>query len=194
MVVVAEPSNQQPAPSRPPRTVSAMVFAILPLVLIAFGMAGLLGRCSFNPGSPSVEVPTVNVPAELDRASARVHFPLLDPELPANWRSNSVNVLTLRSHAEVVRVGWLTGGGHYLRFSQSTAAEEELVTADTRQPPQALGTVEAGGQQWVRYQSVGEEQAWATDHNGVRLLIAGDAAEPEFRTLAEAALKAPTKP
>ncbi|MFF5354592.1 DUF4245 domain-containing protein [Saccharopolyspora hirsuta] len=191
---MAEPSNQQPAPSRPPRTVSAMVFAILPLVLIAFGMAGLLGQCSFNPGGPQVQVPTVDVPAELDRASRRVDFPLADPQLPANWRANSVNVLTLRSHAEVVRVGWLTGDGHYLRFSQSTATEEELVTADTRQPPQALGTVEAGGQQWVRYRSVEGEEAWATDRNGVRVLIAGNATEPEFRTLAEAALKAPARP
>ncbi|MER7080202.1 Protein of unknown function [Saccharopolyspora kobensis] len=194
MGVVAEPSNQQPAPSRPPRTVSAMVFAILPLVLIAFGAAGLLGQCSFNPGGPSVQVPTVDVRAELDRASGRVDFPLADPELPANWRANSVNVLTLRSHAEVVRIGLLTGEGSYLRFSQSTAAEEELVTADTRQPPQALGTVDAGGRQWVRYRSVEGEQAWASERDGVRLLIAGNAAEPEFRTLAEAALKAPAKP
>ncbi|RKT83393.1 Protein of unknown function [Saccharopolyspora antimicrobica] len=194
MGVVAEPSNQQPAPSRPPRTVSAMVFAILPLVLIAFGVAGLLGQCSFNPGGPSVQVPTVDVRAELDRASGRVDFPLADPELPANWRANSVNVLTLRSHAEVVRIGLLTGDGSYLRFSQSTAAEEELVTADTRQPPQALGTVDAGGRQWVRYQSVEGEEAWASERDGVRLLIAGNAAEPEFRTLAEAVLKAPAKP
>ena len=194
MGLVAEPSNQQPAPSRPPRTLSAMVFAILPLVLIAFGMAGLLGQCSFNPGGPTAQVPTVDVPAELDRAADRVDFRIADPQLPPGWRANSVAVLTLRSHAEVVRIGYLTGDGRYLRFSQSTAAEEELVTADTRQAPRALGTVEAGGRQWVRYEGVAGEQAWATERDGVRVLIAGNADEPELRTLAEAVLQAPTRP
>ncbi|MCI2421629.1 DUF4245 domain-containing protein [Saccharopolyspora sp. K220] len=194
MGVVAEPGNQQPAPSRPPRTASAMVFAILPLVLVAFGVAGLVGQCSFNPGGPSIEggpVPTVDVPGELRDAAERVDFPVREPNLPADWRANSANVTTLGSHAQVVRVGWLTGGARYLRLAQSTASEEELVTAETRQPPHAEGTVDVAGRQWVSYESVRGERAWVSERDGVRLLITGNADEPEFRTLAEAAIAAP---
>ncbi|RRO15532.1 DUF4245 domain-containing protein [Saccharopolyspora rhizosphaerae] len=194
MGVVAEPRNQQPAPSRPPRTMSAMLFAILPLVLVSFGVAGLFTQCSFTPTGPTIDsgsVPTVDVRAELEGAAAGVDFPVVEPQLPADWRANSSNSTTLPSHTEVVRVGWLTGGGHYLRLAQSTAAEEELVTGETEVPPQALGTIEAGGRQWVRYQGVRDEQAWVTDKDGVRLLITGNGAAPEFAQLAEAALRAP---
>lgn len=171
-----------------------MLFAILPLVLVSFGVAGLFTQCSFTPTGPTVDsgsVPTVNVPAELQDAAAGVDFPVVEPQLPASWRANSSNSTTLPSHTEVVRVGWLTGDAHYVRLAQSTAAEEELVTGETKQPPQALGTVEAGGRQWVRYQGVRDEQAWVSERDGVRLLITGNATEAEFRTLAETALTAP---
>jgi hypothetical protein len=171
-----------------------MVFAILPMVLVAFGVAGMLGQCSFNPGGPSIQggpVPTVDVPAELRRAAGRVDFPVVEPTLPASWRANAANVTTLASHAQVVRVGWLTGATGYLRLAQSKAAEDELVAGETRQPPHARGTVDAAGRQWVVYDSVRGEQAWVSERAGVRLLITGNADEAEFRTLAEAAINAP---
>ncbi|GAB3670608.1 DUF4245 domain-containing protein [Saccharopolyspora tripterygii] len=171
-----------------------MLFAILPLVLVSFGVAGLFTQCSFTPNGPAVDsgsVPTVNVQAELREATAGVDFPVVEPKLPANWRANSSNSTTLPSHTEVVRVGWLTGDAQYLRLAQSNATEEELVAGETRQAPQALGTTEVGGRQWVRYQSVRDEQAWVSERDGVRLLITGNAGEAEFRTLAEAALTAP---
>lgn len=171
-----------------------MIFAILPLVLVSFGIAGLFTQCSFTPTGPTVDngsVPTVNVQAELHDAAAGVDFPVVDPKLPASWRANSSTSTTLPSHTEVVRVGWLTGDAQYLRLAQSNAAEEELVAGETRQAPLALGAVEAGGRQWVRYQGVRDEQAWVSERDGVRLLITGNAGEAEFRTLAEAALTAP---
>lgn len=199
MVVVAEPRNQQPAqpegqaPSRPPRTMSAMVFAILPLVLVAFGFAGLAGMCSFNPGGPSVDsgsVPTVDVSGELRSDAASADFPVVEPQLPRSWRANSTNTTTLPSHQQVVKVGWLTGSGNYLRLAQTRGSEAELVAAETHRAPQATGTVQAGGVQWVEYRGMRDEQAWVTERNGVRLLITGNASEQEFRTLAQATLTA----
>lgn len=171
-----------------------MLFAILPLVLVSFGVAGLFTQCSFTPTGPTVErgsAPTVNVQEELHDAAAGVDFPVVEPQLPASWRANSGNSTTLPSHTEVVRVGWLTGDAHYLRLAQSTAAEEELVTGETKQPPKALGSVEAGGRQWIRYQGVRDEQVWISERDGVRMLITGNGTEAEFRTLAEAALVGP---
>ncbi|WP_408005205.1 DUF4245 domain-containing protein [Saccharopolyspora rectivirgula] len=186
---MAQPRNQQPGQTRPPRTASAMIFAILPMVLIALGMAGLFTQCSFNPGGPAINpetAPTVDAAAELRRAADRVDFPVVDPEVPAGWRANSANVETLASQHRVVRTGWLTGTGHYLRLAQSDAAEEDFVAAETQQSPHGLGTVEAGGLEWIVYASVRDEQAWVTPHNGALLLITGDGTEQEFRALAEA--------
>lgn len=170
-----------------------MVFAILPMVLIAFGAAGLLGMCSFNPGGPSTEdanVPTVDAAAELHRASSQVDFPVRLPELPAGWRANSANVTETNPRQDVVRVGWLTPDGDYLRLAQSAVAEEELVSAETRQPPEAQGVSRAAGREWVVYRSVRSEQAWVTEQDGAQLLITGSGNEAEFRALAEAAVRA----
>ncbi|GAA4856914.1 DUF4245 domain-containing protein [Saccharopolyspora cebuensis] len=193
MGVVAEPRNQLPEQLRK-RTPSAMVFAILPMVLVALGAAGLISQWSFSPGGPSVDgasVPTVDVAAELDQAADRAGFPVVDPALPPEWRANSANVTTLASKAQVVRVGWLTGEAHYLRLAQSTAAEAELVAAETRREPAAQGVVRAAGLDWVVYRSVRDERAWVGERAGVRLLITGNGTEAEFRTLAEAAVAAP---
>lgn len=170
-----------------------MIFAILPLVLVAFAFAGFAGKCSFNPGGPSVDsgaVPTVDVSGELRSDAATTDFPVVEPQLPPSWRANSANTTTLPSHRRVVKVGWLTGEGNYLRLAQSNGAEEELVAAETRHAPQAEGVVRAGGVQWIDYRGMRDERAWVTDRNGVRLLITGNASEEEFRTLAEAALVA----
>lgn len=170
-----------------------MVFAMLPMVLIAFGVAGLLGMCSFNPGGPSTEdanVPTVDAAAELQRASGQVDFPPRLPQLPAEWHANSANVADTTAGQDVVRVGWLTPGGDYLRLAQSTAAEDDLVSAETRQPPEVEGVNRVAGHEWVVYGSVRSEQAWVTEHDGVRLLITGSGDDAEFRALAEAAVRA----
>lgn len=190
---VAESRNQRTPQPRPQRTMHGMLIAILVLVLLVGGMTGLLGRCSFNPGGPDVDgaaAPTVDVSGELESAAERVDFPLTHPQLSDAWRANSANVVTLDSGTDAVRIGWLTGAQNYLRLSQSPAAEEEFVTAETRQQPRAEDTVEVAGQQWVVYESIREEQAWVTERDGVRLLITGDGRAEEFRELAEATLRA----
>ncbi|WP_460957283.1 DUF4245 domain-containing protein [Parasphingorhabdus pacifica] len=197
-----QPGDETPAagqpgtePARPPRTLKAMLFAMLPMVLVAFGIAGLLGQCSFSPLGPTVEkgsAPTVDVGAELRDAAGRVGFPVIEPNLPEGWRANSAGTELLPSGARAVRIGWLTDEPHYLRMSQSTASEEELVEFETERSPKAEGTVRAGDLRWVVYSGVRSEQAWVTEHAGTRVLITGDGSEAEFRTLAEAIVRAPT--
>lgn len=172
-----------------------MLFAMLPLVLIVLGMAGLTGQCSFSPLGPTVQpgsAPTVDADAELRRAAGRVGFPVLAPRLPQGWRANSADVRRVDpGEQETVRVGWLTNGGHYMRLAQSTAPEAELVTFETEQSPRARGVVTAAGVRWVVYDSVRAEKAWVGERDGVRLLITGSGREHEFRTLARAAMSAP---
>lgn len=200
MVRVAEQRNQEVPPpeagpsrpsevpdgQRPPRTVAAMLFSTVPLVLAAVVAAASLGIISFSPLGPEVDpnkAPTVDVSRQLHDNARRAGFPVAAPQLP--WHANSASLETLPSGARSIRVGWVTGN-HYLRLSQSNAAEQELVTAETQQPPHGQGTAQAAGRQWTVYSGVRSEKAWVTDEEGVRLLITGSGDDHEFRTLAEA--------
>lgn len=197
---VAEQRNQGSGNSRSsapaggaPRGARAMLFAMLPLVLVVLGIAGLTGRCSFSPMGPSFDpstAPTVNATEELDTAARRVDFPVLRPELPDAWRANSADVRRVAPDSTAVQVGWLTGRSHYVRLSQSRASETELVSFETEQRPRALGTVDVGGRKWVVYRSIRSERAWVSERDDVRLLITGNGDEREFRTLARAVLRA----
>lgn len=187
-----EVQQQTEPPARPeaPRSVYAMLFSMLPLVLVGFVVAGLLGECSFSPLGPSIDqskAPTVDATRQLHDKARQVDFPVVEPQLP--WRANSAAMRRLDSGAHSVQVGWVTGT-HYLRLSQSNASEEELVTSETEQPPRAEGVARAAGRQWVVYGSVRSEKAWVSDRDGVRLLITGSGNEAEFRTLAQATLSA----
>lgn len=198
---VSEQRNQQAGESdqgggyQHPRTARSMLFAMVPLVLIVLGMAGLTGRCSFSPLGPTVDpssAPTVDAGVELRRAAGEVDFPVLRPRLPEGWRANSAGVRRVSPEHRAVRVGWLTDDEHYIRLSQSPAPEAELVRFETEQQPRGKGVVRVEGRTWVVYESIRSEVAWVSERNGVRLLITGAATEEEFRTMAEAVIDAHT--
>lgn len=191
-----QPEQRQPAPASPPRTLKGMFFAMGTLMLVAFGLAGLLGQCSFSPLGPSVDpsaAPVVDLRTELPKAARQADFPVVSPQPPAQWRPNSASTSSVAPNLRSVRVGWLTGS-HYVRLSQSPAPEEALVAAETKRPPRAEGSVEAAGRLWDVYLGVRSEKVWVGEHNGIRLLITGNGSDAEFRTLAEAAVAAPTIP
>ncbi|MGH4021513.1 MAG: DUF4245 domain-containing protein [Pseudonocardiaceae bacterium] len=184
---MTDPRQGRPRGSRSARD---MVLSMLPLVAVALALAGFAGMCSVSPGGPTTDprtVPSVDAAAELDRAAGAVAFPLREPVLPRGWRPTSASVDRV-GPVQAVRVGWLTPSHDYLRLSQSAAVESELVAFETRQQVAATGAVQAAGRTWVRYPSVRDELAWVTDLGDVRLLITGNAAESEFRTLARAVL------
>ncbi|WP_017976517.1 DUF4245 domain-containing protein [Actinopolyspora halophila] len=181
------------SPGVAPRSVRAMVFAMLPLVLVVLGIAGLMGRCSVSPlgSSPGAgTAPTVNASQEFESAATGVDFPVVRPHPPDGWRANSADTKRVTQQDSAVRVGWLTEDTHYVRLSQSSAPEAELVSLETEQPPRARGTVQAAGTQWVVYESVRSELAWVGERSGVRLLITGNGTEEEFRAMARAATSA----
>ena len=180
------------------RTTRDLLLSMVPLVAGVLLLAGLAGMCTFSPGGPRLDrgaAPTVDAHAELARAAREVAFPVREPAVPAGWRANAFGVRPVDdpgSGRRAVRVGWLLPAGGYLRFSQSDAAEAELVRLETGQRrPVPLGAVEAGGVTWVRYASVRDEVALVADTSGVRLLVTGSVPEPELLSFAAAALAAP---
>lgn len=177
-----------------------VLLSMVPLVLIVLVVVGVAGMCSFSPGGPSIDppaVPTVDATERLGRAAPAVPFPVRAPELPPGWRATSASVDRVGAEPETpqaVRVGWRTPGGNYLRLSQSSAGEAELVAFETGQRAAPTGAVQAAGRTWVRYPGPRAEQAWVSDLGEVRLLITGSDTEEQFRTLAAATLNAPVLP
>lgn len=184
---------------KPPRSALTMrdmlvALAILVPLILVFG--GMTRACTFSPGGPTVDssrLPVVDAPAELRALAPLVPFPVRIPAVPAGWRSNSVDQDLLEGD-RVVRTGYLTPDGRYLRLLQSEAGEAALLAVETgARPVPASGPVEVAGQRWVTYGEADDEQIWVAEvpvpgGRPVRLLITGSGAEPQFRTLAGAAL------
>jgi hypothetical protein len=178
------------------RQLIAAILVLLPVILLA----GALSRCSFAPGGPEIDPaagPAVDAAALLRAAAPQVPFALRVAAVPPGWRSNAVDQSAVDG-GRVVRVGYVTGAGRYLRLVQSNAPEEVVVRDAVGTVPAARGTVEAGGRPWVIYggpppaaapdPARRDEAVWVTDLDGVRLLLTGSAGEDEFRTLAAAVL------
>ncbi|MCP2258923.1 Protein of unknown function (DUF4245) [Streptoalloteichus tenebrarius] len=197
----ATPSSPPPR-SRAQHGVRDIVLSLVFLLLIVLAIVGVTRGCSFSPGGPSVDPnavrPTVDAPAELRRAAGRVPFAVRVPAVPEGWHGNSSGVdrvgdTTPKPYA--VRVGWLTDQGHYVRLSQSDAAEPDLLRFETgHADAKATGSVEVDGVRWTVYPGQRDERAWTTTLDGHQVLITGSGSEAEFRALASATQAAPLAP
>lgn len=189
-----EPSPEElPTPDRPRsvKTVQGLLLTLVPLVLGVLALAGLAGQCAFNPGAADPRggpVRTVDAGAQLPALARSAPFPVRVPQLPPSWRANSTGLDRLGRDV-VVRAGWITPAGDYLRLSQSSAARNELLAAGTGARPEPAGTVRVRGRDWAVHAAADGERVWLADLGEVRLLITGSAGEPEFRTLAAATLR-----
>jgi hypothetical protein len=183
-------------PAKPPRsalTMRDMVGALVVLALVVLVAGGLSRSCTFAPTGPTVDasrLPVVDVPAELTRLAPGSTFPLRVPAVPEGWRANAVDRSSLPEGGHVVRTGFLTPDGRYLRLQQGDATEEAMLRAEAgggMAPGQ--GTVDVDGQQWVAYTGQRDEPIWITDVGGVRMLVTGSGNEADFRALAIAAAR-----
>ncbi|OLT15126.1 hypothetical protein BJF78_16875 [Pseudonocardia sp. CNS-139] len=174
-----------------------MVGAIAVLLVVVLLVGGLTRSCTFAPTGPTVDpdaAPVVDAPAELRRLATALPFPLRVPAVPADWRANAADRVTLPGGGLAVRVGYLTPAGRYVRLVQSDAPEETLLAAETGdEPAVAQGPVDVGGRQWVGYTGPGRraEPIWVTELPGppaVRMLVTGSGEDADLRTLATAAV------
>ena len=185
------------SPRRPPRsalTVRDMLVAIGVLVVVVGLFGGVTRGCSFSPGGPTVDqgaLPVVDAPAELRRLAPLVPFPLRVPAVPPGWRSNSADQDLVApadpAQGRAVRVGYLTPEGRYLRLLQSDGTEEALLASETGGAPvPAAGTADVAGLRFVVYGGPDDEPVWIGDLDGVRLVLTGSGAAPDFQALAGA--------
>ena len=181
-------------PSRAALTTRDMAVALAVLVGVILVFGGVTRSCSFAPGGPTTNpagLPVVDAAAAL--RELRVPFPVRIPAVPVGWRSNSVAQDRVQG-GRVVRVGYLTPDGRYLRLLQSDAAEPVVLATETGTNPVVVrGPVEVAGQRWVGYARGDDEPIWTADvptpgAGSVRMLITGSGTEEEVRALAAAAV------
>ncbi|REH41908.1 uncharacterized protein DUF4245 [Kutzneria buriramensis] len=180
-----------------------MILSLGALLLIIVAVLGFSRGCSFSPGGPTIDTssaPSVDVDSVLPGIAAGMDFPVREPKLPAGWHANSTDTITVGKGDQarpVVRVGWLTPGGGFLRLSQTQGAARDLIASETDDPnsePAATGTIDVAGVNWTIYPARRSENSWLADVGGVRLLISGNGKEADFRTLAQAVQTAPPLP
>ncbi|MDN5917966.1 MAG: DUF4245 domain-containing protein [Pseudonocardia sp.] len=207
-----EPSEQVAAPRQRPRIgprplqkpartetrMKDMLGALLILIPIVLLLVGVTRSCSFAPTGPQIDPnagPTVDAPARLAEYARISTFPLRVPAVP--WRANSTDRGPVEGGGTAVRIGYVTGDGRYLRLVQSDAGEENLLRTEAGSTvPTGEGVTPAAGLSWVTYRAQGGEPfRIATVPNPGspapgRLRITGSGNDDEFRTLAEATLRA----
>lgn len=190
-----------------------MFWSLIPLVLACIVLAGLVGMCSFAPGSHQGAVPTYDAPAALRADAATLGFPIRLPRLPAGWQANSGGRGGIqggradpstgqRLNAATSVVGYLSPTGMYLSLTQSNADEDKLV-GSIHSSAYPAGTVDVAGTTWVVYNGSGQsgaeaEPVWTTRLTGptgaTQIAITGAGSTDQFRTLASATQSQPPLP
>lgn len=173
-----------------------LILSIVPLVLICLALAGLARGCSFSPGGPTAgPPPTVDSARIYADDAAAESYPVREPHLPDGWVANSSSNAKIggTNGATVVRVGYVTSGGSYLKLAQSSATVARLVPEEVAglDGGSASRSTSVGGSTWDVYARKGSESAWVTDLGTVRLLITGSGSDEEFSQLATAVLAQP---
>ncbi|OBF03830.1 hypothetical protein A5730_20785 [Mycobacterium sp. ACS4054] len=190
-----------------------MFWSLMPLVLGCILLAGLVGMCSFQPGSHQGAVPSYDAAAALRADATTLGFPIRLPKLPAGWQANSgsrggiqggrVDPATgQRLNAATSVVGYLSPTGMYLSLTQSNADEDKLV-GSIHSSAYPAGTVDVAGTSWVVYNGTGQsgadaEPVWTTRLSGgsgaTQIAITGAGNTDQFRTLASATQSQPPLP
>ncbi len=173
-----------------------MVWSLIPLLVIALVIAGIAGSCQWSFGDKAAEqkIPDFNSAAAF-RADARsMPFPIREPAVPADWKSNSGSTSTIGG-SPTSNVGWITPSGAYVQLSQSGASEEALVVGLGGDAVYGTGTREVAGKQWVTYENAEtKRKLWLSDLGDVRIGIVSRGSDENMTVLAEATVDAAPLP
>ena len=115
---------------------------IVVIMLVAVGATGL---CTFNPGKPEQgPVQEVDARTFLDMEARSVNFPVVYPEAPAGWVTNSARRAMIEQ-APAPTVGWVTADGGYLQLTQTGAPLDKAVRGADQKPRELQRSVDVGG-------------------------------------------------
>ncbi|WP_408910818.1 DUF4245 domain-containing protein [Corynebacterium gottingense] len=175
------------------RNIALNMVLIVVIMLVAVGATGL---CTFNPGKPEQgPVQEVDARTFLDMEARSVDFPVVYPEAPAGWVTNSARRAMIEQ-APAPTVGWVTADGGYLQLTQTGAPLDKAVRGADQKPRELQRSVDVVGTEAQVYTSASDDvrDLWAVDAGQSRFLVTGAGTEEEFRALIEAALTAAPLP
>lgn len=162
-------------------TAANMLRSLLPLVLIVLALAYFCSPTDVDP------VTEVDPSTSISYAATRTEQTLLVPELAAQWRPTSVDVVVPdagRSGAVSLTIGYLTPSEEFARYIITTDPSADLVE-DLLAGADAAGTLVLAGRPWQELSTARGERLYLRSLGELRLVVTGSASEDELRTLAE---------
>mgnify|MGYP002652014887 CR=1 FL=1 len=130
-----------------------------------------------------------DVVSALNADAAQLPFPIRRPSTPEGWRPNSGSSDAIEGH-RVSTVGWLSSDGAYVQLSQSDAPEDVFVpylgggSGGDFADISGTGTRQAGGRQWVTYETSEGKRFWITDLGKVRIAVLSRGSDADIETIA----------
>lgn len=176
-----QPGQVQPAVGRSERSPKDMVISLLvllvPLLLLVGFYRVVLG------GDEPVRVDPAPAVAQARASGA---FPVSEPTgLHGSWRSVSATFQSADA-GRTLRIGYVSPEGRGIQLVQSNVPPEQLLPAELTSNGQAQGLTEVAGRDWQRYSARPGERALVLLEERRTVVIVGDAAEGELRSLATA--------
>lgn len=171
------------------RNIALNMVLIVVIMVVAVGATGL---CTFNPGKPEQgPVQEVDAATFLDMEARAVDFPVVYPQAPEGWVTNSARRSMIAQQPAPV-VGWVTADGGFLQLTQTGASLDDAARQADTKPRDLDRTEELAGNEVQIYTSEAADvrDLWVVDAGQSRLVLTGAGTDEEFRTLIAAALDA----
>ena len=159
-------------------------------MLIATGITLLLVLVPvlLNP-APKPFIKDVDVQQVAVQAAGDAGYAPLAPELPDGWTSNYARwEATNSSGVPLWEVGYLTPNTEFIRLSQTNAGNPTWI-AQVSGDSMAAGERTAGGKTWELRDSAEGEASMVLEHEGITVVLTGEADLAEFDVLADAVVR-----
>jgi hypothetical protein len=168
-------------PGRYQRSANGLVGAMLLLVLLVGGYAGVQALGRDHVAQPVQTVDYAPVVAEA-RAAGKLYVLAPDP-MPGGWRATSVSYQPGRS--PTWHLGMLTDTGKYVGIEESLASEHDLVTTYVDAAATRGRTVSLRGRTWRVWTDSGGDYALVLVTRKETVLVGGSGGEHAVRRLVQ---------
>ncbi|GAB42602.1 hypothetical protein GOTRE_019_00270 [Gordonia terrae NBRC 100016] len=167
-----------------------MFWSLVPLLALCALVLIASGNCSVGASKDVADskLPPFDVVSALNADASQLPFPIRRPPTPAGWRPNSGSSDAIEGH-RISTVGWLSSGGAYVQLSQTDAPEDVFVpylggSRGDFGDIAGTGTRQAGGRQWVTYETAEGKKFWITDLGAVRIAVLSRGSDADIETIA----------
>jgi hypothetical protein len=175
----AHTGTDQSVPGRSERSPKDMAISLL-VLLVPIALLFAFYRVVLGGDEPV----RIDPAAAIEQARAAGAFTVSEPNsLSGGWRSVSA-AFQSADGGRTLRIGYVSPEGRGVQLVQSSVPAEQLLPAELTRNRQALGVTEVAGRDWQRYSARTGERALVLLEQRRTVIIVGDAAEGELRSLA----------